>query len=80
MHSKETVMSDASNTPNTGANTPHFDKLDDMERIFAPEQLPNNALPEHEIDADKGVDASTGAGDAAPLGGGAASDTNSSNG
>ena len=73
-------MSDASNTGNTGANTPRFDKLDETERIVAPEQLPNNAIPEHEIDADKGTDASTGAGDAAPLGGGASSDTNTGNG
>lgn len=63
-------MSDASNHENTGANNPRFDHLDQMEQIYAPEQVPNNAIPEHEIDADKGVDASTGAGDAAPLGGG----------
>ncbi|MDP9314973.1 MAG: hypothetical protein M3R24_29585 [Chloroflexota bacterium] len=63
-------MSDASNHENTGATNPRFDHLDNMERVYAPEQVPNNAIPEHEVDADKGTDASTGAGDAGPLGGG----------
>lgn len=72
-------MSDASNNANTGANTPRFDQLDEAERIYAPDQLPNNTIPEHEIDADKGTDASTGAGDAGPLGGGATGDTNRGN-
>ena len=72
-------MSDASNNANTGATTPRFDHLDEAERIYAPEQVPNNALPEHEIDADKGTDGSTGAGDAAPLGGGSSGDTSGGN-
>ena len=70
LHSKEIAMSDAPNNANTGASTPNFEKLDQTEQIYAPEQVPNNPIPEHEIDADKGTDASTGAGDAAPAGGG----------
>lgn len=72
-------MSDASNNANTGANNPRFDQLDEQERIYAPEQVPNNAIPDHEIDADKGTDGSTGAGDAAPLGGGTAGNTSGRN-
>jgi hypothetical protein len=43
----------SSDTSNAG-NTPLFQGIDEKERIYAPEQVPNNLMPDHEMDADSG--------------------------
>jgi hypothetical protein len=45
-------MSD-SNTSNA-SNAPLFQGMDDKERIYAPDQMPNNIMPDHEMDAGSG--------------------------
>ena len=48
-------MSDTFHKSSTNNNEqPLFQGLDEKERIYAPDQVPNNIMPDHEMDADSG--------------------------
>ncbi len=51
-------MSDRKNTDERASERPRFDKLDEQERLYAPEEVPDANLPAEEVD--KGGTAASG--------------------